>query len=210
MLNDCSLKTKGFDGNGNGDNSGSLEIKGYKSTLPPIENMDGIVVDSDTTALVNDSITANSLYIKDKAEFVTTSTLDLDSLQGPGTLSYQAGKMTIHSQVLGTPLLVFSNPVENGTIAFKADAGCVDPEDVDLYNFDLNREPAGSYDEFKLSNSRTDGITFDKGYLSVDSKTPGKVTASIKPTFQNMQTARKSFGSCMGILPPFLIRRDRH
>lgn len=177
LLNDCTLKAKQFEGN----NTGSLEIKGYKDTLPPILNMSGIVVDANTTAMVKDSISADSLAIKDKAEFVTTSTLDLDSLYGPGTLTYQAGKMTIHTEILGTPLLVFSNPVENGTIAFKADAGTVDESDVDLYNYQLESYVSGSYDNFKLKNSLTDGITFDKGNLVLDGKTPGTVKAAVKP-----------------------------
>lgn len=186
-LNKCSLTTRGF----SGDNTGSLEVKSYDTYLPPIENIEGIVADANNKVMVNDKITAESLYIKDKAQFITTSSLELDTLQGPGILCFNAGKLTIHCDVSDNPLLVFNNAVSSGTVAFKADEGAVSEDEVELYDYGLEKDTSGGYDEFKLKKVVANGLLLDKSKLSVSSKSSGTVRATTKPVLSKFADGTK-------------------
>lgn len=187
FLSECKLSVKSFDGN----NTATLEVKDYKEKLPDIENMSGIVVDSKCNAIAGSNITADSLNLKQDAAFVTTYALDLNSLYGPGTLIYQAGKMTVHTGINDSPLLIFSSTVQSGTTVFKADAGAVSDTDVNLYDYDLDSDREGSYDVFKLKSVTANGLTLDRSSLALTAKTPGTITATVKPVLSKFADGTK-------------------
>ncbi|HEX2999727.1 MAG TPA: hypothetical protein VHR86_05770, partial [Armatimonadota bacterium] len=187
FLSECNLSVKSFDG----DTTASLEIKDYKEKLPDIENMSGVVVDSNCTAIAGSNLTADCLNIKKDAAFVTTYALDLDSLYGPGTLIYQAGKMTIHTEIKDDPLLIFSSAVQSGTAVFKADAGAVSDTDVEVYDYEMDSDREGSYDVFKLKSFTADGLTLDHSSLALTAKTPGVITATVKPALSKFADGTK-------------------
>ncbi len=187
FLSECNLSVKSFDGS----NSASLEIKDYKEKLPDIENMSGIVVDSNCTATAGSNLTLDCLNLKKDASFITSYGLDLDSLYGPGTLTYQAGKMTIHTEIKDEPLLIFSSSVQSGTTVFKADAGAVSDTDVEIYDYDLDSDREGSYDVFKLKSFTADGLTLDHSSFALTAKTSGTITATVKPALSKFADGTK-------------------
>lgn len=187
LLNSCTLKAEGLDG----DDSGQLEVNQYSAALPPITNMESIVIDGSTTATVNDKITAGSLLIKSGGEFLTTSSLELDTLQGPGTLYFRSGKLTVHDGITEKPLLVFSNSVGKGTIAFYADSGAVSPDDVRLYNFELESVEENGTDEFRLADPLSDGITFNGNALALSKGGSATIKAHVEPDFSDFATGTK-------------------
>lgn len=187
LLNECSLTVKSIDG----DDKATLEIKDYKEKLPDIANMSGVVVDSNCKAIAGSNLTLDCLNIKKDATFITAYALDLDSLYGPGTLTYQAGKMTVHSEIQDDPLLIFSSPVQNGTTVFKADAGTVTDTDVEIYDYILDSDREGSYDVFKLKSFAADGLTLDRSLLALNGKTSGSITATVKPALSKFADGTK-------------------
>lgn len=187
FLSECSLTAKSFDG----DNTATLEIKDYKEKLPDIENMSGVVVDANCTAIAGSNLTADCLNLKENASFSTTYALDLNSLYGPGTLIYQAGKMTIHSEIQDEPLLIFSSSAQNGTTVFKADAGTVSDKDVNIYDYALEADREGSYDVFKLKSYTANGLTLDRASLALNGKTSGAITATVKPALSKFADGTK-------------------
>lgn len=187
LLNECSLKLKSFDGG----TTATLEIKDYKEKLPDIANMSGVVVDSNCKATAGGNLTLDCLNIQKDATLITSYALDLDSLYGPGTLSYQAGKMTIHTEIQNDPLLIFSSLVQSGTTVFKADAGTVTSDDVQIYDYDLDSDREGSYDVFKLRSVTGNGLTLDHAALALDGKTAGTITATVKPALSKYADGTK-------------------
>jgi hypothetical protein len=93
----------------NGDSSGQLVVNKYSSTLPPLSSFDTVTIKNGTAASADETIVAGTLSIEDKADFSTTSTLELDTLSGPGTLYLRAGKLTVHDEIEEKPLFVFSS-----------------------------------------------------------------------------------------------------
>ena len=177
LLNSCALKTRGIAG----EDSGTLELNKYTAVLPPLTDLESIVVDGGTTAQADEKITAGSLYIKDGAEFVTKSSLDLNYLEGPGTLYFHSGTLTVHDGVRGKPLLVFSNSVGNGTTIFYADHDTVSEDDVKLYDYEIEIDDDGDEDRFTLSNSLSDGITLGDQSLSIAGGGSAVVKARVNP-----------------------------
>lgn len=187
LLNSCTLKTRGIAG----EDSGTLELNRYTAMLPPLSDLDSIVVDGGTTAQADEKITAGSLYIKDGAEFVTKSYLDLNLLEGPGTLYFHSGMLTVHEGIRGKPLLVFSNSVGNGTTAFYADHDAVSRDDVRLYDYELEINDSGDEDKFTLSNPLSEGITFNVESLSIASGGSNVVKARVNPSLSSFAKGTK-------------------
>lgn len=187
LLNSCTLKTRGIAG----DDTGTLEVNKYTAVLPPLSDLESIVIDGGTTAKADEKITAGSLYIKDKAEFMTDSTLELDTLEGPGTLYLRSGKLTVHDGIQGKPLLVFSNTVGNGTTVFYADHDAVDEDDVKLYDYELKIVKDGGMDQFRLSNPLSDGVRFASGSLSIAGGSSATLKANVTPDFSKFAQGTK-------------------
>lgn len=187
-LNKCTLKTKGIDG----DDTGTLNISKYTDTLPTLSDLEKIVVKDNTTATANEKIEAGELYITDGAEFATSSSLELDTLTGPGTLYFPSGKLTVYGSIEGKPLLIFRNHVSKGDTAFYADSDSVDEDDVRLYDFGLEaKEDSGAEDRFVLTNALTDGITLSNQSLSLNSGESATVKAHVEPDFSDFATGTK-------------------
>lgn len=189
-----------------GDDTGTLAVKSYTLQLPAIIDMESITIDGSNMA--DGKIIAGTLTITSKSELTANSTVEVGTLAGPGTLSYYSGKLTIHNGITGKPLIFFNNAVGNGTLAFKADQGAVDENDVRLYDFELEKDTYSSYESFTLKNSISDGITLDQSSLGVDSKTPGLIRAGVRPAFTQFATGTKIVWELHGDTAAFSISPD--
>lgn len=190
----------------NGDGMGTLDVKSYTLPLPPIVDMGAVTLTGNTTA--SGKIITGTLSIPAKTELTANSTVEVDTLAGPGTLSIVSGKLTVHYRITGKPQIRFNNTVGNGTLAFKADHGAVDEEDVLLYDYDLERNTSSNYDSFNLINSIKDGITLNSSSLSVDSKNPATVKAYVKPALTNFAAGTKIVWEMHGDTTAFSISPD--
>jgi len=197
-----SLKASEFSGN----DTGMLAVKSYTLSLPAITDMESVTIDGSNKA--SGKIIAGTLLLNSKAELTANSTIEVDTLEGPGTLSFYSGKLTVHTAITDKPLFYFNNTVGNGTLAFKADVGAVDEKDVRLYDFELEKDTYSSYESFTLKNSITDGITLDQSSIDVDSKTSGLVKASVKPAFTQFATGTKIVWELHGDTTAFSISPD--
>ncbi|MGX8708800.1 MAG: hypothetical protein ACQGTM_00980 [bacterium] len=200
------LKIKELDG----QDTATLNLKSYSGKLPYITDMDSIVVDASSTVTANGSVYAGNLTIAQKGEFVTTSWLELDTLTGPGTLSFNTGKLTIHDGISGKPLLNFNNSARDGQTAFKADRGRVGEDEVVLYDFALERETSddGDMDEFVLDSNLKEGITLSKSSVALDGKNPVTVVASVKPSFSKFADGTKVVWELHGETSGFTISQS--
>jgi len=203
-LNNNKLKTREI----NGEDSAKLELRNFDGELPVLTDINTIEVNSDCTVTANGRLTVGELIIKENAEFITKSILEVDTLSGSGTLSFNSGKLTVHDSILGRPLIRFNDVVKGGDTAFKADYGQVHEGDVRLYDYDLERISRDDYDEFKLENSLTEGITLNQSSISLDGKTSAVVKANIKPKFSEFAEGTKLIWEIHGETSAFSISSD--
>lgn len=201
-LSGQSLKAREFNGNG----KGMLAVKSYTLSLPAITDMETVTIDGSNKA--SGKIITGTLLINSKSELTANSTIEVDTLEGPGTLSFYSGKLTVHTGITDKPLIYFNNTVGNGTLAFKADVGAVGEDDVKLYDYQLEKDTYSSYESFILKNSITDGITLDQSSLDVNSKTSGLVRASVKPAFSQFAAGTKIVWELHGDTTAFSISPD--
>lgn len=189
-----------------GDLSGTLEIQNYTLPLPNIVDMAEIDVTGDCSA--SGKIVAAKLSIPQKTELTAYSTVEVDTLAGPGTLAFTSGKLTIHEGVSDRPFIRFNNSAGDGSLAFKADAGAVDEDAVDLYDYALEKETSGNYDSFYLTDSIKDGITLSDSSVSVSSKSPALIRATVKPSLSKFADGTKIVWELHGDTAAFSISAD--
>lgn len=175
----------------NGDDTGTLVINKYSGVLPDFSQMASIRVKSGTSVSSNGKLTVDQLILEQKADFTAASTLEVGTLTGPGTLSVHSGRLTIHDGVEGEPLLVFSDVVNKGTVAFRADENAVQEDDVQLYDYSLNRKNVGSMDEFILTSGLSDGITLDHSSIWLEKGRSASVKAQVKPALSKFAAGTK-------------------
>lgn len=187
VLNGGAVRADAIDGNG----IAKMEIRKYAGTLPVVNNMNVILVDSNNSVASSGKLVAGRLTISQKAEFIASSTLELDTLEGPGTLSIQSGRLLLHYGVSYGPLLVFSDVVNTGSLAFRADRGAVYEGDVELYDYTLEKKTVGDFDEFRLTNDLSDGITLDHSSVSVMKNQQAAVKAQVRPPLSRFAAGTK-------------------
>ncbi len=201
-LGGTALKMKDI----SGDLSGTLKLQNYTLALPTIEDMREIDVTGNTT--VSGKIVAGNLSIPQKTELIANSTVELDTLVGPGTLAFTSGRLTIHDSVSDRPFIRFNNSVSNGSLAFKADPGAVDEDEIELYDFELEQKYTNGYDSFYLTDSIREGITLSDSAVSVSSKNSALVRASVRPALSNFATGTKIVWELHGDSSAFSISPD--
>jgi hypothetical protein len=189
-----------------GDGSGTLELKNYTLTLSDIDDMDEINVTGDAT--VTGELSANAVTIASKKQLTAKSTAEIGTLNGPGTLAFVSGKLTIHGGVNGNPMITFLNTVHNGSLAFKADHGAVDEDEITLYDYSLEKDTDGDSDSFYLTDSIKEGVTLSETSVSVDSKNSASIKAYIRPSLSKFATGTKLVWELHGDTAAFSISPD--
>ncbi len=186
-LNSCTLSADGIDG----DDTGTLEIDGYKNPLPDLQNFEEIVVEAGTKALTDRRITAGSLRIENNAEFTSYDPLELDRVEGPGVLCVDSGELTLHDEVSGSPRLVFNDDAGNGDIAFRADGGAVSETSFLVFGYDLEESSSGGTEVFRLALPGSDGLTLSRSSAAVAPGQPAAVTATVRPKLSDYASDTK-------------------
>lgn len=191
-----------------GQDTAKTEIKKYSGTLPILSRMSSVQVDTGNSVTGNGKFTAGRLAIAQKSEFIAPSSIELDTLEGPGTLSIRSGKLLIHDGVTSEPLLIFSDVVSKGTLAFKADEDAVDEDDIQIYDYSLEKKTSGSIDEFRLTTDLSEGITMDHSSVSVDQNHPATVKAQVKPSLSRFAQGTKITWELHGDTSAFSYQAD--
>lgn len=184
-LDGASVKTNEI----NGDSSGTLVLKKFTLSLPNLVDLDAVTVNGDAT--VSGKIDAGVLSIAQKVELNAGSTVEVGTLKGPGTLAFVSGRLTVHSGISDMPVLRFTNSVNNGTLAFRADSGEVDTNDVAIFDYDLRRDRSGNNDAFYLENSIRQGITLSSSSASVDRTNSVTIRANVNPSLSKFAYGTK-------------------
>lgn len=201
VLNSKNLKVKEIDG----ENMAELNLKSYQGSLPTVSNMLTINVDASSAVTASGKLKAGKLVIAQKGEFTTNYPLELDTLTGPGTLSYLAGKLTIHNAITGKPLLSFINPVHSGVTAFKADRGMLTGDEPMIYDYQLDKKSSGDSEDFVLTSSLKEGVTLNNSSLYLEKGKSAAIQATVKPAFSEFAEGTKMVWELHGDTSAFSI-----
>ncbi|TGJ75978.1 hypothetical protein CAGA_19540 [Caproiciproducens galactitolivorans] len=200
-LNNQNAKIKEIDG----QNMAELNLKSYKGSLPTISNMLTINVDGSSAVTASGKIKAGKLVIAQKGEFTTNYPLEIDTLTGPGTLSYTAGKLTIHNAITDKPLFSFINPVRSGITAFKADRGVLTGDEPMIYDYELEKKASGDYEDFVLTSTLKEGVTLSNSSLYLEKGKSATIQTTIKPAFSEFADGTKLVWELHGDTSAFTI-----
>lgn len=171
-----------------GDGVAKIEADGFANQMPTLYDVDSFQVDSDKKVILNQKLSLNALYLESGSEFVNYSPLETDYISGPGALCVDAGELTVHEGVTGTPYLLFNDTVSSGTTAFRADSGAVSEDDLLAYGYNFDEISSGSYDLFRLSTAGSQGVSLNKSSLAVVAGSAVTVSASVSPKFSQYAT----------------------
>ena len=186
-ISDCTLVARNLDTNC----QGTLEINGYKDTLPSLTNMANIVLDEKDKVICKQNLEANSLTLKSGSEFVAYSGVAVNMLNGPGAICFNPGALTIHYGVTDLPILIFNSPVENGTVAFKSDGCFISNTGVCIYGYNLVQTASGTSTLYRLDFSGSSGLAFDTNSINLSEGKAGVIHARVAPNLSNYADGTK-------------------
>jgi hypothetical protein len=174
-----------------GQSSGTLTFKNYKGELPAITNVDTVSLGSNSIVTTKQSATIEKLKVEENSEFATTSTLFVGTLAGPGTVSVNAGNLTIEAGISDFPVLDFNGTEKDGAYVFQAKTGAVSPSGVIIYGYGLTKQEVNGYDSFSLKSLTGNGVTLSTSTAYVSSGGNTTVTATVTPSLSNFDTGTK-------------------
>ncbi len=186
-IGDCTLTAGSIDC----ANQGTLEINGYKNTLPQLTNMTNIVLDEKSKTVCKQPLQAHSLTLKNGSEFTAYAGIVLDTLDGPGTLCINPGSLTVHYDIEDSPSLVFNGPVGNGTVAFQSDGWSIPTTSVNIIGYNLTSTTSGSSTVYRLNFSGSSGIAFDTHSIDLNEKGSATIRAEIAPNLSQYADGTK-------------------
>jgi hypothetical protein len=173
----CTLSAKSLDS----DNWGTLELAGYKNTLPKLVHMGAVVLDAGNKVVCRQKLEADSLTLNKGSEFVSYSDLVLNTLNGPGTLCVNPGSLTVNYGMADLPTLIFNSPVGNGSVAFLSSGCFLSSSDVFIHGFDITASDSGSVTRYRLSFDGSSGLAFNTHRVELASGKSTQIHASVSP-----------------------------
>lgn len=204
LLRDGTLTASKIDGN----DSATIEINGFSGQIPALNDISDFKVDSGKKAILSQKLSLDALYLEDNSEFIDYNPLEVNSITGSGTLCIDAGELTVHEAITGTPYLLFNNAVNSGDTAFRADQGAVLENSVQTYGYYFDAVSSGSSELFRLEKAGSEGISIDQSSLTVASGSTGTLHASVSPNFSKYATGTQIIWQLNGDSSAFSISPD--
>jgi hypothetical protein len=168
-----------------GQSSGTLQLQSCTGTLPAIDDMTAVTADEGSVVTTSQNLQFDSLSLSDGARFSTTGTLTVGTLSGPGTLIFNAGKLTVQDNLSDLPVFDLNGTASTGTTVFRASSGSVSVGDAIVYGYGLSLSSSGDYNYFSLQASSGDGVSVSPASVSVASGSPVTVKVSVSPALSN-------------------------
>ncbi len=175
-----------------GQLSGTLLLKNFSGKLPACTNLGEIDAGPGTVVTTGESMDIDSLKLEENSVFSTTSTLKVETLQGPGTLSANPGSLTVGTAISDYPVLDFYGTVTDGTTVFQAKSGAVAPSSVTVFGYGLTKQESSSgYDSFVLRALTGNGVTLDTSSVTLPSGGYATVKATVNPNPSGLVSGSK-------------------
>lgn len=168
-----------------GQSSGVISLEGCKGILPALTDVTEIDADADTSASTNANLEIEDFELASGARFAAYSTVTIGKISGPGTLIFNAGKLTVEDSLSNLPVFDLNGTASNGTTAFRAGSGSVSVGDAVVYGYGLSISTSGSYNYFTLQAPSGDGVAVSPASVSVASGSPVTVKVSASPAISS-------------------------
>ncbi|WP_444644419.1 hypothetical protein ACRQU7_05695 [Caproiciproducens sp. R1] len=170
---------------GSGISVGTIDFDYYDTTLnlgneddeddafvgtiaAPINAVNGKIAtqNDDTDVTVTGTVNVDTLSFDTDAAITFKDAVTVGTIDGDGTFTVGAGKLYISESASGARMKI-SDPLTNGLVAFKADAGNVDVDDLDTYGFTVDKTTASGVDTFKVASTSFAGVAINKTFSSI-------------------------------------------
>lgn len=168
-----------------GQSSGVLTLDGCKGTVPALTSVTEIDANSDTSASMNADLTVDDIDLSAGSCFAAYGTVKVGNIAGPGTLMFNAGKLTVEKGISDFPVFDLNGTAADGVTAFKADTGALSAGDAVVYGYGLSLSSGGDYDSFVLHASTGQGVTISPASINVASGSPVTVKVTVSPALSN-------------------------
>ena len=164
-----------------GQSSGVLTLDGCRGTVPALTSVTEIDANSDTSASMNADLTVDDIELSAGSRFATYGSVRVGKITGPGSLSFNAGKLTVEKGISDFPVFDLNGTAADGVTAFKANTGSISAGDAVVYGYGLSLSSGGDYDYFVLHASTGQGVSVSPSSVSVASGSPVTLTAAVSP-----------------------------
>lgn len=168
-----------------GQSSGVLTLDGCRGTVPPLTSVSEIDANSDTSASMNADLTVDDLELSIGARFAAYGTVRVGKVSGPGTLIFNAGKLTVEKSISKIPSFDLNGTASDGVTAFRANTGSISAGDAVVYGYGFSVSSSGDYDYFTLHSFVGQGVSISPTSINVASGSPVTVKAAVSPALSS-------------------------
>lgn len=134
----------------------------------PLNAINGKIAtqNDDTDVTVTGAVKIDTLSLDTDANITFKDAVTVGTIDGDGTFTVGAGKLYITDSASSARMKI-SDTLTNGLVAFKADAGNVDVDDLDTYGFTVDKTTASGVDTFKVASTSFAGVAINKTSSSI-------------------------------------------
>lgn len=183
-----------------GQSSGVLALDGCKGSIPALTGVTEIDADSDTSASTNADLTVDDIELSGGARFAAYGSVKLGKISGPGTLIFNAGKLTVTNGISDFPAFDLNGTASDGVTAFRGNTGSISAGDAVVYGYGLSVSSSSDYDSFVLHTSTGQGVSVSPASINVASGSPVTVKATVSPQLSSYASGTQL---CWKLIDPY-------
>lgn len=158
------------------------EFVGTVSALKNADNTTLTTQEEDTDATIGGDVKLDSISVSDDTALTFTGKVNVDDIDGDGTLAVAAGKLYIDGSASGVTLKLTDANLANGMVAYTAKADALDVDDMNNFGFTVAKSAGNSIDTFKINGLTFAGVQVNKTSARIAKDYSETFTATAYPT----------------------------
>lgn len=144
-----------------------LQFEDYQGEIPAPTHAtaDGATLettDPDDDVTVTGNVDIDSVTVEDESEIVFDGSLDVDNLDGSGTMYIGANDLYVGEDASDVLVKITGANLNKGDTIFTADSDAVDEDDLDFFGFTVKKDEGKNTDKFVVDELNFAGLALNK------------------------------------------------
>jgi hypothetical protein len=145
----------------------TLKFDDFQGEVPAPEHayVDGSKIETnneDDDVTIKGDVEIDTVSFEDESTIVFEDELNVDELDGSGTMYIGAGKLYVDDDASDVLVKITDTDLKKGDLVFTADSDAVDEDDLDFFGFTVEKEEGKTTDKFVVDELEFAGLALNK------------------------------------------------
>jgi hypothetical protein len=145
----------------------TLKFDDFQGEVPAPEHayVDGSKIETnneDDDVTIKGDVEIDTVSFEDESTIVFEDELNVDELDGSGTMYIGAGKLYVDDDASDVLVKITDSDLKKGDLVFTADSDAVDEDDLDFFGFTVEKEEGKTTDKFVVDELEFAGLALNK------------------------------------------------